>query len=118
MAGRPKTVEEQVLDALTKVRYDLHKEKRDRRRALFMQALGLAIAGLITTGIAAKIVHDYSCRTTTKANRTTLFVLNALLDGGERRDYILPPQEREEARIRREEARRIGRDLLYPDACH
>ena len=115
MAG--KTVEEQVLEALVDVKDDLEDEGRKRRRGLLLQAVGLAVAGLITTSGTAWIVHESSCRTITKANKDTLFVLEALVASGAKRDVALPPALREEARVRREESLQIGRDILSQDAC-
>ena len=109
--------DQRVLAALTAVREDLERERADRRRGLIMQAITLSVAGLLVTTIAVLIVYQASCRTITEANRTTLTVLNAILDGGARRDTILSPEQQKEAAIRREEARKVGRDLLQPDAC-
>ena len=117
MAETVSTVEEQVLDALKGVRRELVRERRDRRRALATQALALVVEGLFVTAAASWIVHRASCETITKANRTTLVVLNALLDGGDKRDGVLPEKEREAAKARRDEARRVGHELLYPNAC-
>ena len=134
------TLGQRILRRLARLDDRIRLEGEAWRRALARVALSLALAGILVTVGTAFVVRTsadndsqrrtreeriagitrarLNCEAVNEANRDTLGLLLALLDGADKRDAaVLSPAAARAAKAERDKGRQLGMERLAPDDC-